>query len=203
MKKALIIIVIIIVLAAICVGILFFFHQQTVVTTTTTTGTLPTSTNPGGVLSTTTTATPPTTGNSFFLSDAGISQADITPGPPSDAPQGATIPFQTASGTVTLKNFYPSVQGYWPPLDVLLLADGPSYTLWYYRDDSQFEIDVPPDGGLFDEDAGATQLSTMLGVSQQQLCSLPVTVVYMIDGGTDGETSPLDFCTPSGVINPQ
>ncbi len=133
-------------------------------------------------------------GTTLILSDAAISSTDISSAMPADAPQGATIPFQTPSGTIVLKNFYTAAQGYWSPLNTVLIEYNPAYAIWYYRDSSDFEIDIPVGGTIADEDTAASQLAAALGVGQQELCSLPVQAVFTIDRGITNESLPLDFC---------
>ena len=58
----------------------------------------------------------------FILGDATVPSGEITSTMPADASQGHHT-FQVATGTVTLSNFYTTAQGYWPPLDALVLAD--------------------------------------------------------------------------------
>jgi len=196
MKKTIIVIIVVIVLMALGVGAFLFLNNRQATTTPT---------PPGGPAGQgTTTQGGGTTSEAYIgLGDSGITSSEIAPGAPSDAPQGPTLSFQTASGTITLNNFYTTARGYWAPLNVLLLADSPAYAIWYYRDSSAFEIDVPPDGGLSDEDSAASQLSGMLGISQQELCALPLTVVFQIADGGDSATAPLDSCIVPGVINSQ
>ena len=189
MKKAIIIIVAIIVLAALGAGAFLFLQSRSSLTTGTPvqngTGMLPLANGGAGA----------PFGGSILLGDATVSSTDITPGIPAGAPQGATISFQTASGTITLKNFYNDAQGYWAPLDALLLQHNASYTTWYYRDTSEFTIVLPVDGTMSDADAAAMQLAGDLGVSEQKLCSLPVSAVFMIDRSMDSQIYPFDFCS--------
>lgn len=126
------------------------------------------------------------------LGDAIISGADISSTMPSDAPQGATISFQAASGTVSLKNFYTGAQGYWFDLDAVLLQYNQSYVLWYYRGNSSFMIVLPTDGE--DQAAAETALAQDLGVAPSGLCSLPVTVEYVFDRGGSSQELPLLSC---------
>ena len=111
---------------------------------------------------------------------------------PSDAPQGAIIQFQTASDTISLKNFYLGAQGYWFDLDAILLQYTSSYVIWYYRGISGFIIVLPEDGE--NQDAAEVALANDLGVSRQELCSLPITVEYVFDRGNSSEELPLLSC---------
>jgi len=209
MKKAIIIAILIIVFAALAVGVLFFLKNNQIPQTVppqNTTGTLPVSTSTGGnpigqESSTPTGPEPVPAGATISLGDTSVSSTDITSGEPADAPQGATLQFQTASGTVALNNFYASAQGYWAALNTVLIAYNPGYAIWYYRDTSQFAIDVPLGGTQADEDSAAGVLAQDLGVSQQALCGLPVTVIFDADRGISNFEYPLDFCTTPGVIN--
>ena len=141
----------------------------------------------------------PSSGTTLSLGDALVPLSDISSGPPADAPQGATISFQTANGAVTLNNFYTGAQGYWAPLDAVLLTNNSAYAIWYYRDPSNFLIEVALNGTTADEDAAETVLATDLGVSQNELCSLPVAVTFATDRGTDSQQYPLDICPAAGV----
>lgn len=198
MKKAIITMIVIIVLAAIAAGIFFLLNRPMGITTSpiqNSTGTLPEiqgSSIPGIP-----------SGTTLSLGDAALSPADLSVGPPADAPQGATISFQAASGTIVLKNFYAGAQAYWAPLDALLITYTPAYALWYYRDTSDFVVEIPLSGTSADEDTGASALAADLGVSQQTLCELPVTAVFVIDRGMDNQEYPLDLCTAASAINPQ
>jgi hypothetical protein len=131
-------------------------------------------------------------GDILVLGDASIPAADISSTLPADSPTGPTISFQAASGTITLKNFYNQAQGYWFDLDMILLQHAPAYTLWYYRGDSSFEIDLPENG--YDQAAAESALAQDLGVSQQVLCSLPVTVELTFDRGDSDQELPLESC---------
>jgi hypothetical protein len=201
MKKAIIISVVIIILAAIVVGVLFFLKNRAATTAVgvgSDTGLLPGSTGGNTETQQSSTANNPgsTSGAAIIpFGDAAVTGVDISPGAPADAPQGPTLQFQAASGTVTLNNFYNSAQGYWIPFDMLLIQSNASYAIWYYRDSSEFEIDIPTGGTFTDEDNAASQLARILGVGQQELCSLPVTAVFEIDQGNDDEVYPLNFCS--------
>lgn len=196
MKKTIIIAVVVLVIIAIGAGVFLFLQNNSAATNTATQtgGNLPVQTNSttsdqGGA---------PAAPTTLSLDDTQIPLSDIT-ALPSDVPQSPTIQFQTASGTITLKNFYPAAKGYWAPLDLVLLENNPSYTIWYYRDSSEFEIDIPLSGTSSDADAGAAQLANDLGVSKQSLCGLPVTASFIIDRGMDSQTYPLDFCSQSAL----
>ena len=80
---------------------------------------------------------------------------------------------------------------------MLLIQSNSSYAIWYYRDSSEFEIDIPVNGTFADEDNAASQLAGILGVSQKELCSLSVSAVFEIDQGNGDEAYPLDSCATS------
>jgi hypothetical protein len=128
----------------------------------------------------------------LVLGDASIPGANISSQLPSDSPSGVTISFQTANGTVAVKNFYSGAQGYWLDLDALLLQYNQAYTLWYYRSNSGFVIVLPEDGE--NQAAAESALASDLGVSSQMLCSLPVTVEQLLDNGNSNEELPLESC---------
>jgi hypothetical protein len=196
MKKTTIIILVIVVIALLGAGVFLFLQNKPAIPVVVgNTGTLP-----GPSEGNTTTPGNNSSGTILLLGDATVSSADISSAMPSDAPKGATIAFQTASGTIALKNFYSVAQGYWAPLNALLLANSPSYTMWYYRDNSEFSIVIPLGGTASSSDAAATVLAADLGVNEQELCALPVAAVFMIDRGMDSEQYPLDFCPPSTLV---
>lgn len=179
-------------LVLIAAGLFIFFEWRSgipAVSQNTTSAGLP----PLGQLATSTQSNPASISQAtLFLGDATISGADISSTMPSDAPQSPTIPFQTASGTVSLKNFYLGAQGYWFDLDSLLLQYDQAYVLWYYRGISEFVIVLPENGE--DQAAAEAALAGDLGVSQQTLCSLPVMVEYVFDRGNSEEDLPLESC---------
>ncbi len=207
MKKTVIIVIIIVIVAAAAIGVMLWIHNSqgsgSVVTGTEGTpgGSLPVS---GSAVSSTESANG---GNAaapeFMLGDATVPAGEITATMPADAPQGSTIQFQVATGSVILNNFYMTAQGYLPSLDALVIAANTSYTIWYYRDSSDFSIVLALGATSDDADAAASMLASRLGVNQQELCSLPVSLTYMIDQGMDSLESPLDFCATPGVINSQ
>lgn len=193
MKKAIIIAVVIVLVAVVAIGVLFLLKGNATTPTTT-------QTNTGGGLGAaqqTSTETNPSSAPTIALGDASIASSDITPGAPADTPQGPTIQFQAASGTITLDNFYTGAQGYWAPDDALLIRSTATYATWYYRDSSAFEIDIPVGGTLTDEGNAAAQLSAILGIDQKQLCSLSVSAVFAFDQGNDSEVYPLSSCATS------
>ena len=197
MKKAIIIVIIILVFAAICIGLLFFFKSQSQLQSQSQpSGTSPsTQSPPAGQGQSTSTQNNPGTDLSeatLAFGDASISGSDISSALPADAPTGPTILFQAASGTIPLKNFYASAQGYEFNLDLILLQYNASYTLWYSRGDSSFAIDLPEDGS--DQAAAEAALANDLGVSTQTLCSLPVTADYTFDRGNSNQELPLEAC---------
>jgi len=200
MKKVIIVVIIIVVVAAAAVGVMLWIRNAqggaSAVTGTegTTGGSLPT---PGPAASSTAAAP------EFMLGDATVPSGEITTTMPADAPQGNTIQLQVATGTVTLSNFYATAQGYWPSLDALVISANATYTIWYYRDSSQFSIVLALGATTADADNAASVLASHLGVSLQKLCALPVSAVYMIDRDMDSVEYPLDFCTTPGTINPQ
>lgn len=200
MKKTIIIVVIILVVAGAAVAVMLWIQNGegsgAAVTGTggTTTGSLPT---PGPTTSSTGTAPV------FMLGDATVPPGEITTTMPADASQGDTIQLQVATGTVTLSNFYTTAQGYWPSLDALVIAANATYTIWYYRDSSQFSIVLALGATSADADNAASILASHLGVGLQELCALPVSTAYMIDHNMDSLAYPLDFCTTPAVTNPQ
>jgi hypothetical protein len=200
MKKTLIAVVIVILVLMLSVAAVFLFEKNN---PTATTGVVGTGTTPSLVGGNTTTSGSNSSGAPLLLGDATIPSSDISSAMPSDAPHGPTMTFQTASGTVVLKNFYNVAQGYFFTLNTLLLASSPSYTIWYYRDNSEFSMVIPLEGTESDENAAATVLAADLGVSEQELCNLPVVVIFMIDRGMDSEQYPLDFCPVSAFTSSQ
>jgi len=103
---------------------------------------------------------------------------------------------QTASGTVTVNNFYKTAQGYYPDTDAVMLEENASYTIWYYRSTSHFDIWFSPDAGtVADEAAAAQALEGDLGIDQKSLCTLSAGEVFQFDRGITNETGPLGVCS--------
>ena len=195
MKKAIIIAFVIVFVAIAAIGVMLFVkNQQQGSVTTGTGGILPVVAVGGGGG-----GQAGVSGGSagLLLGDGSLPPGDVTTTMPADAPQGDTLPFQVATGTMILKNFYMTAQGYWPGLNALILANNASYTIWYYRDTSQFTMVFALGATTADENAAAASLAAQLGVDVHGLCSLPVMDTFMIDRGMDAVSYPLDFCPQS------
>lgn len=135
--------------------------------------------------------TVPSAASSSALAAAGAA------GPlPADAPQGDTFMLQAASGTVTVRNFYKTGLGYYPDTDTVMLEKNASYTIWYYRSTSHFDIWFSPGAGTAaDEAAAARALEGDLGIDQKSLCMLSAGEVFQVDRGITNETGPLEVCS--------
>lgn len=190
MKKIIIFTVCVIAVLAGSIIFWIFINQNNSQSTTGQYGTLPTQST-GGMLPTTASDTIFIQGNSF---------ADITKTLPLNVPQGDTITLQGTQGVVSMKNFYKSVFGYWPEMDALVIEHNTSWTIWYYRSDSSFGIQLAPSATAVDQSSAETSLLSDLGINQQAACTLSISIEIPIDYGVDYESTPLSFCTSGGAF---
>lgn len=121
--------------------------------------------------------------------------APVSAPPPADAPGGGTFSLQGTNGIVTVKNFYQSAS-YFPSLDELALVQNATYTIWYERSISHFDIWFAPGRWTAAGEADAVRdLTAQLGVSTGTLCGLSVSVVFSYDNGNTHASRPPSACT--------
>lgn len=94
----------------------------------------------------------------------------------SEVPAGDSIAIGTASGTVTVKNFYRSALGIIEGSEVVL-ARTESYEIDYSRADSSFTITIAKGPVAAVQADAEAKLLDMLGVSRADACRLAVSVI--------------------------
>ena len=120
---------------------------------------------------------------------------DVSSAMPADAPQTDTFNLQTQTGSVTVKNFYKTAEGYAPNVDGILIAQTSTYSIWYYRGIASFAILPAASAGSEDISSAEKDLMTTLGIGMGDLCSLSVSIVYQVDGGKSDQEGPLPDCS--------
>ena len=147
------------------------------------------------------TGSPTSASNTSSLPSIGTtgtgSQAEplITDALPANMPQGDTLVLQGATGGVTVNNFYKDAKGYWQEMDAVVLAQATAYTIWYYRSDSSFVIDMGEGATGSDQKGAEDSLARMLGVSGRDFCNLSIYATIVEDKVTGArEPVSLDMC---------
>ncbi len=114
---------------------------------------------------------------------------------PTNTPQGNTLVLQGAKGGVTVNNFYKDAKGYWQEMDAVVLEKATAYTIWYYRSDSSFVIDMGEGATGSDQKGAEDSLAQMLGVSGRDFCNLSIYATIVEDKVTGvREATSLDMC---------
>jgi len=115
---------------------------------------------------------------------------------PGDIPAGDTLVIGTATGDVTVKNFYKNALGIVEGIQVMLVQNA-NYEIYYSKSGSTFTI-VLLGGSRADAQATAeNDLLSVLGTSKADACRLSVSVIvpFTVDAQTGGRTYPLSFCS--------
>lgn len=178
MKKSIIIALVIVVVAVLAVAVYFVLRGAA---------------QPGGSAGGTGTLPPVATGTTGPAPGNGTSSF----------PTGSTFQIGTSQGSVTVNNFYGTMDYITEDDETVVLAENDNYSISYYRPDSGFIIvftSVP--AGTFQTERAAAESAflSQLGISQSDACKLSVNErVTDNTSPYDGELMGLSFCpsTPS------
>lgn len=113
----------------------------------------------------------------------------------SEVPAGDSIAIGTASGTVTVKNFYKNAIGIIEGSEVVLAKTG-NYEIDYSRADSSFTIMIIKGSVAVAQADAETAMLGMLGVSRADACRLAVSVIVpvSVDAQLGGRSYRSSFC---------
>lgn len=121
----------------------------------------------------------------------------------SSFPTGATFQIGTSQGSVTVNNFYNTMDYITEDDETVVLVENDDYSISYYRPDSGFIIVFTSIPGSFQAEQAVAESDflSQLGISQSDACKLSVNErVIDTTSPYDGQLMGLSFCPP---ISPQ
>ncbi len=110
-------------------------------------------------------------------------------------PSGSTFEIGTSKGTVTVNNFYKTMDYITHDQQTVVLAENEAYTVVYNRSDSGFIIGILAEPLQAARDAAEAAFLNQLEVSKSDACNLTVDErVLDTNSPYDGELIGLSFC---------
>lgn len=128
--------------------------------------------------------------NGPSVTPTGVQGLPVVAIDPSSVPQDPTLTLGTASGPVTVANFYKTAIG--QDAETFLLAHDPAYDISYDQSASVFYLVINGTPFATAQKSAEAKFIQILNVTQPQACKLSVSE----KNSATGANAPLSFCAP-------